>query len=93
MKQTYKVRDTDLAKISELSNISGDDLIFLLKRLGITMRDYAMMIQPPITTGAGINYYRYHRSGKLPIRLIEPLVEKYPPVYLQELLKQKPERK
>ena len=36
MKQTYKMKDYDAKKLSTLSNMTGDELMFLLRRLGIT---------------------------------------------------------
>lgn len=91
MKQTYKIKPNDLPKINKLANITGDELLYLLKRLGITHRTYGMMIEPPITTGAGMIYYRLKK--KIPVRLITPLIEKYPPTFLEELLKSRYEEK
>ena len=87
MKQTYKMKDYDAKKLSTLSNMTGDELMFLLRRLGITCRNYGLMCDPPIGTGAGVNYYRYHKT--IPMRLIVPLVERYPTIFLEELLKKK----
>jgi hypothetical protein len=87
MKQTYQIKTNDLPEIKEISNINGHELIYILKSLGLTQGQYARMITPPITTGAGINYYSQHK--KLPFRLLLPLVEQYPPEFLLDILKKK----
>lgn len=87
MKQTYQIKPNALNDIQEISLINGSELIFILKSLGITQGEYARMIYPPITSGAGINYYSSHK--KLPFRLIMPLVEQYPPEFLLNILKKK----
>lgn len=87
MKQTYKIKEHDAKNLSNLANMTGEELMYLLRRLGITCRNYGLMCDPPIGTGAGVNYYRYHK--KIPMRLIVPLIEKYPTIFLEDLLKQK----
>lgn len=87
MKQTYQIKANDLQEIKEIANINGHELIYLLKELGITQSQYARMITPPITSGAGINYYSSHKN--LPFRMILPLVEQYPPEFLLDILKKK----
>lgn len=89
MKQTYKIKEQDAKNLSNLASMTGEELMYLLRRLGITCRNYGLMCEPPIGTGAGVNYYRYHK--KIPMRLIVPLIEKYPTIFLEELLKQKRE--
>jgi len=87
MKQTYIIKQNDMEEIKEISNINGNELLFLLKSLGITQSDYSRMLTPPLTTGAGVGYYSSHK--KLPFRLLLPLVEQYPPEFLLDLLKKK----
>lgn len=85
MKQTYKVATKDLEKIGKLRNITGKELLYLLKKLGITQQQYALMLNPPLSTQAGISYYGNQKN--LPLRLVVPLVEKYPPEILLQMLR------
>ena len=91
MNQTHKVKPSDLSKISKLAEISGEELLYLLRRLGITQRAYGLMVEPPINSGAGIRNYVLKK--KIPVRMITPLIEKYPAVFLEELLKARYEEK
>jgi hypothetical protein len=86
-KLNQKFSEQEIEYLSRLKGINGKELVELLRNLGITMNRYASMIQPPLASASGINYYRAHK--KLPFRLISPLIEQYPMQFLINLLDNK----
>jgi hypothetical protein len=73
------------------TEMSGSDLLYLLKRLGISQRTYGLQVVPPLNTASGIN--NYSTTKKLPMRLIWPLLNMYDQNLLISLLEQYPNRR
>jgi len=73
------------------TEMSGADLMYLLKRLGISQRRYGLMMTPPMNSASVVCNYRSHR--KLPMRMIWPLLQQYDHGMLVGLLEHNPRRK
>jgi hypothetical protein len=85
--KTSNIKSSDREVIDKLSTINGQQLIFLLKKLGITHLKYASKVEPPFESASGVGNYRHHQQ--LPFRLVKPLIEDYDPYFLITLLRQK----
>ena len=77
--------------MSIFTEMSGADLMYLLKRLGISQRRYGLMMTPPMNSASVVCNYRSYR--KLPMRMIWPLLLQYDHGMLAGLLEQNPRRK
>ena len=77
--------------MSIFTEMTGVELMYLLKRLGISQRSYGLMMDPPMNSAAAVNNYRSNK--KLPMRMIWPLLQKYDHGMLVSLLEQNPRRK
>jgi len=86
-----KISQYDPELCSIMSQINGSELLFLLKRLGISQRKYGLLIDPPLNTASAVNNYSTYKQ--LPFRLIVPLLDSYPADFLLHLLEQYPKRK
>jgi hypothetical protein len=73
------------------TEMSGSELLYLLKRLGISQRTYGLQVVPPLNTASGIN--NYSTTKKLPMRFILPLLNMYDQNLLISLLEQYPNRR
>lgn len=82
-----KNKPSDREVIEKLSQITGEQLCWLIKKLGITGKKYGMMVEPPLQTASGV--WNYARKGSIPFRMIKPMIENYDPHFLLALLKQK----
>jgi len=82
-----KNKPSDRAVIERLSQITGEQLCWLIKKVGITGLKYATMVDPPLQTASGV--WAYGRKKTFPFRMIKPLIERYDPHFLLALLKQK----
>jgi hypothetical protein len=74
-----------------MSKITGSELLFLLKRIGITQKRYGLQLDPPLSTASAVNNYSTHKQ--LPFRLIAPLLDSYPADFLLHLLEEYPKRR
>jgi len=73
------------------TEMTGVELMYLLKRVGISQRRYGLMMNPPMNSAAAVNNYRSYK--KLPMRMIWPLLQQYDHGMLVSLLEQNPRRK
>ena len=55
--------------------IIGVDLMYILKRLGIFLKNYGLMMNQSMNSAAAVNNYRSYK--KLPMRIIWPLLIQY----------------
>ncbi|MFZ4569339.1 MAG: hypothetical protein ACOYND_09915 [Bacteroidota bacterium] len=74
-----------------MSKITGSELLFLLKKIGITQKRYGLQLDPPLSTASAVNNYSTHKQ--LPFRLIAPLLDSYPADFLLHLLEEYPKRR
>ena len=74
-----------------MSQITGSELLFLLKRIGITQKRYGLQLDPPLSTASAVNNYSTHK--KLPFRMIALLLDSYPADFLLQLLEEYPKRR
>lgn len=74
-----------------MSQITGSELLFLLKRIGITQKRYGLQLDPPLHTASAVNNYSTHKQ--LPFRMIAPLLDSYPADFLLHLLEEHPKRR
>ena len=74
-----------------MSKITGSELLFLLKRIGITQKRYGLQLDPPLHTASAVNNYSTHKQ--LPFRMIAPLLDSYPADFLLHLLEEYPKRR
>jgi hypothetical protein len=70
-----------------IRKITGEQLIYLLKELGIFQKDYARKIIPPLNTAQAINKLR--NQNKISYRYIKPLTDEYSIEFLINILKDK----
>jgi|APGre2960657404_1045060.scaffolds.fasta_scaffold34595_1 hypothetical protein len=82
-----KSDEKNFSKVQEIINMSGSELLFCIKRLGINQLQYGLMLNPPITTAGGLNHYR--SSKKLSYRLFKPLIDNYDLDLILEYLNKK----
>jgi hypothetical protein len=74
-----------------MSKITGSELLFLLKKIGITQKRYGLQLDPPLSTASAVNNYSTHKQ--LPFRMIAPLLDSYPADFLLHLLEEYPKRR
>ena len=72
------------------SEMSGVDLMYVLKRLGISQRRYGLMMDPPMNSASVVNNYRSCKI--LPMRMIWPLLQQYDHELIIGLLKERANR-
>lgn len=70
-----KLDEKNFIKKQTVINMTGSELLYVLKRLGINQLQYGLLLQPPITTAGGLNHYR--SAKKLSYRLFKPLIDSY----------------
>ena len=73
------------------SEMSGADLMYILKRLGISQRRYGLMMNPPMNSASVVCNYRSNK--KLPMRMIWPLLQQYDHELIIGLLKERANRR
>lgn len=73
------------------TEMSGADLMYILKRLGISQRRYGLMMNPPMNSASVVCNYRSNK--KLPMRMIWPLLQQYDHSMLASIIEQNPRRK
>jgi len=76
-----------LPKVESIINMTGSELLYVIKKLGINQLQYGLMLNPPITTAGGLNHYR--TSRKLSFRFFKPLIDNYEVDIILNYLEQK----
>ena len=71
--------------------IIGVDLMYILKRLGIFLKNYGLMMNQPMNSDSVVNNYR--SNNKWPMRMIWPLLQQYNHGMLASIIEQNPRRK
>lgn len=82
-----KPKASDRVIIETLSQITGGQFCYLLKKLGISGLAYGRKVDPPYQTASGV--WNFARKDQIPFKLIKPLIQEYDPHFLLALLKQK----
>lgn len=77
--------------MSNFTAMTGVELMYLLKRLGVSQRRYGLMMDPPMNSAAAVNNYRSYK--KLPMRMIWPLLRQYDHELIIGLLKERANRR
>lgn len=86
-KKIQKPKASDRLIIETLSQITGGQFCYLLKKLGISGLAYGRKVDPPYQTASGV--WNFARKDQIPFKLIKPLIQEYDPHFLLALLKQK----